>query len=66
MTDTAEPFDAEQAVTAYRRVIAQLGEESTVGGIAELATIIRRMRKAWKDRQGEDSLHERAFGKPIE
>ena len=57
-------FDPEHAVTKYRRVIAQRDEQATDLGIAKFDSIARRLRQQWKDWQGEDSLHEMAFGEP--
>ena len=58
-------FDPEKAVAKYRRVIAQR-DAATGPGRAEFETIIKRLRKEWKDWQGEDCLHETAFGEPEE
>lgn len=65
----AEPqgaFDPEAAVTVYRRVIAQLESEMTEPGQVEFRRIALRLRETWKEWQGEDSLHEMAFGEPAE
>ena len=59
-------FDAEGAVNSYREVIAWRDKQQTDLGRADCQEIADRMRKAWKERQGEDSLHEMAFGKPKE
>jgi hypothetical protein len=59
-------FDPEKAVADYRRVIARRDEETTAEGKAEFDAIAKRMRAAWKDWQGEDSLHEMAFGEPAD
>ena len=50
-----EPFDAEDCVWSYRFASAS--------GDTARATALRQQ---WAHWQGEDSLHEMAFGKPIE
>ena len=65
-TQTDQPFDAERAVATYRDVIAQRDAEATEPGKAEFQEIAMRFRLAWKTWQGEDSLHEMAFGEPVE
>jgi len=57
-------FNAEQAVATYRRVIAQRDAETSAPSWAEFETIAQRLRQEWNDWQGEDSLHEIAFGEP--
>ncbi len=59
-------FDPEQAVIEYRRVIAQRKARTTDVGRADYEGIVKRMRAAWTEWQGEDSLHEMAFGEPDE
>ena len=61
---TDQPFDAERAVAIYRDVIAKRDAEATDLGKAEFQTIAKRLRASWKTWQGEDSLHEMAFGEP--
>ena len=63
---TEQPFDAERAVAIYRDVIAKRDQETTELGKAEFQTIAKRLRASWKTWQGEDSLHEMAFGEPVE
>ena len=62
-TELTEPFDAERAVEMYRRVIA-LRDASTDLGRMEFQAITQRLHDSWKNWQGEDSLHEMAFGEP--
>ena len=59
-------FDAAQADAEYRRVIAQRDAATTKSGRAKFGRIAVRMRQAWKEWQGEDCLHEMAFGEPEE
>ena len=61
---TDESFDAEQAVEDYRRVIAQRDRQKTALGNAKIGAIVARTRQLWQRWQGEDSLHEMAFGEP--
>lgn len=61
-----DPFDPEAAVATYRRVIAQRDEQAADVARAKFDTIAVRLRQAWKEWQGEDSLHEMAFGEPDE
>jgi hypothetical protein len=62
----SKAFDPERAVAEYRRMIAQRDGQKTQQGKAEFEAIASRLRQAWKDWQGEDSLHEMAFGEPRE
>lgn len=57
-------FDPEKTVVNFRRVVAQRDQQTTASGRKKIASTIRRLRKEWKDWQGEDSLHEMAFGEP--
>jgi hypothetical protein len=66
MDEPIDDFDAEKAVANYRRVIARRDEETTRDGKADFDATSKRMRHAWKNWQGEDSLHEMAFGEPEE
>jgi hypothetical protein len=63
--DGLDDFDPELAVSHYRRVIAQLHAATGIDK-HDLRMISARLRVQWKDWQGEDSLHEMAFGEPIE
>ena len=61
-----EDFDTEKTVAQYREVIARLESATTEPGAEEFRGIAIRLRTKWKDWQGEDSLHEMAFGEPEE
>lgn len=63
---TDQPLDAERAVATYRDVIAKRDAEATELGKAEFQTIAKRLCASWKTWQGEDCLHEMAFGEPVE
>ena len=56
----------EATVIDYRAVIARLEAATDEPGKAEWQGIADRMRQAWAEWQGEDSLDEMAFGEPIE
>jgi hypothetical protein len=65
MTDhNASSFDPAQVVADYRQVIEYLDSAPDEPIRAKYADMAKRMRDAWKGWQGEDSLHETAFGKP--
>jgi hypothetical protein len=53
--------DAVQLVVRYRSLMAQLESEPNN---AALKSSAKRLRDEWKNFQGEDSLHEMAFGEP--
>jgi hypothetical protein len=57
-----DAYDLEQVIALYRRTMAQLDEVRTDDGKAELQSLARWLRLNWKEWQGEDSLHEMAFG----
>jgi hypothetical protein len=59
-----EPFDVAAVVATYVHVFARLYAEKTEAGRTEFDSIAQRLRAAWKTWQGEDSLHEMAFGEP--
>ena len=61
---TRHEFDAEEAVAEYREVIARRDAQTTPEGRAQYEGVIYRMRRVWEVSQGEDSLHETAFGEP--
>jgi hypothetical protein len=63
---TATPFEPASIVEQYRSVIAELEAERTDLGMAEFRAVAQRLRQLWAEWQGEDSLHEMAFGEPIE
>ncbi len=60
--DLAMPntFDPQKAVQTYREAHAKAERTCDATDQAELA----RLRQEWADWQGEDSLHEMAFGEP--
>jgi hypothetical protein len=64
--DTATPFDPARIVEEYRSVMTKLDAERTDLGKAEFRAIAQRLRNLWAEWQGEDSLHEMAFGEPEE
>jgi hypothetical protein len=53
--DEPEPFDAEDCVWGYRHA-HKTGDTDRATGL----------REQWKHSQGEDSLHETAFGAPVD
>jgi hypothetical protein len=57
-------FDPEQAVATYRQVIERLNAATLEATKVELRATALRLRREWKAWQGEDSLHEMAFGEP--
>ncbi len=57
-------FDAEKALAEYRKVIARRDAQTTLEGRGQFEGVIYRMRRVWEVSQGEDSLHETAFGEP--
>jgi hypothetical protein len=63
---TPTPFEPARTVDQYRSVMAELDAERTELGTAEFRAIAQRLRTLWAEWQGEDSLHEMAFGEPIE
>jgi hypothetical protein len=63
---TPTPFEPARIVDQYRSVIAQLAAEQTDLGKAEFRAIAERLRNLWTEWQGDDSLHEMAFGEPVE
>jgi hypothetical protein len=62
--DDSQHFDTSAIIATYGHVIARLYAEETEAGRAELDSIAKRLRAAWKKVHGEDSLHERTFGEP--
>lgn len=65
-TELTEPFDPELAVTEYRNSIARRDAARTDKSRAKHQALANRLREKWKDWQGEDSLHEMAFGEFID
>jgi hypothetical protein len=57
-------FDPVVLVDHYRQIIAAHDAETTAFGRREFQEIAQRMRLRWAEWQGEDSLHEMAFGEP--
>jgi hypothetical protein len=64
----AERIEAnpEAFVIKYRDVMALWETATDELGKAEWEGVAKRLRQAWHEWQGEDSLHEMAFGEPIE
>lgn len=58
--------NAAAIIERYRDVMALKETATDELGKAEWAGVAKRLREAWRDWQGEDSLHEMAFGEPIE
>jgi hypothetical protein len=56
-------FEPDQFVNAYR-VLIGLRDAAELGTRGHLVATISLMRQKWKIWQGEDSLHEMAFGEP--
>ena len=56
----------EALVVRYREVISRLEAAKDALNRFEWQGVARRMRQEWRLWQGEDSLHEMAFGEPIE
>jgi hypothetical protein len=65
MTDTPETY-AIETITRYRNLIAQIETTVDESHGAELQETAARLRDEWKAWQGEDSLHEMAFGEPAD
>jgi hypothetical protein len=57
-------MEPEQMVERYRGLIAQLQFATHDAHKAEVEQAARRLRNRWREWQGEDSLHEMAFGEP--
>jgi len=56
-------FEPDQFVNAYR-VLMGLRDTAELGARGHLVATLSLMRQKWKIWQGEDSLHEMAFGEP--
>jgi hypothetical protein len=63
--DTAN-FDPTRTLDLYRNIVEECDAASDDAEKAELQRLARLLRDAWKDWQGEDSLHDMAFGEPAE
>jgi len=57
-------FDPEQFVNCYRQVIAQRDAAAPAARVQFDATI-RLMKQRWEEYDGDDQLHEMAFGEPF-
>jgi len=57
-------MEPEQFVERYRSLMAQLDVATQDGHKEEITQAAKRLRDRWKEWQGEDSLHEMAFGEP--
>jgi hypothetical protein len=66
MREVSQAFDTEKIVAQYRATIGQLEVQGTDPGRAEFRAIALRLRREWKAWQGEDSLHEMAFGEFVD
>jgi hypothetical protein len=58
------PFDAVTAVERYRRIIERRDAAATCVDRDNLDSMATHLRAEWQQWQGEDSLHQAAFGKP--
>jgi len=59
-------FNPEGAVKVYREIIAKRDAATTAGWRKHYEGFAQTLRHKWKEWQGEDSLHEMAFGEPDE
>jgi len=57
-------FNCNKAIAEYRRSITQRDKATNKSGRAKLEAAAVQMRQVWKEWQGEDSLHQIAFGEP--
>jgi hypothetical protein len=57
-------MEPEQIVERYRGLLAQLDLATDEAHRLEIREAARRLRDRWKAWQGENSLHEMAFGEP--
>jgi hypothetical protein len=57
-------MDPEQVIERYRSLIGQLEIADHDGHKREVREAARHLRDRWREWQGEDSLHEMAFGEP--
>ena len=58
--------NAAAIIERYRDVTALRETATDALGKAEWDGVAKRLREAWRAWQGEDSLHEMAFGEPAE
>lgn len=59
-------YNPRRTVEAYRKLIARLDAAKTAKEKSKLRADASDLRTEWKRWQGEDSLHEMAFGEPVE
>ena len=59
-------FDPEHAVATFRQVIGKRDKQTADPDWIEFNSIAHRLRREWAEWQGEDSLHEMAFGEPLD
>jgi hypothetical protein len=59
-----DDFDAQGAVDDYRSIMDQLDAATSLEANDKYRGMAQRARHTWKAWQGEDSLHEMAFGEP--
>jgi hypothetical protein len=64
--NSATPFEPARIVEEYRSVLTQLEAERTELGKAEFRAVAKRLQTLWAEWLGGDSLHEMAFGEPME
>jgi hypothetical protein len=57
-------MDPDQFVERYRSLLGQLEIADHDAHTLEVGEAARRLRGRWREWQGEDSLHEMAFGEP--
>jgi len=64
----AESIEAnpEATIAKYRDALGRIETAADELGRAKWQGVARRLRQKWQEWQGEDSLHEMAFGEPIE
>jgi hypothetical protein len=59
-----DDFDAQGAVDDYRSIMDQLDAATSSEANDKYRGMAQHARQKWKAWQGEDNLHERAFGEP--
>jgi hypothetical protein len=65
-SDEPENFDVEGAVNDYRSIMENLDAATSPEAKDKYRGMSQRARQKWKEWQGEDSLHELAFGELLE
>ena len=63
---TDQSFDRDEAILVYRKVIALRDTETSPVSCQVLKDVAADLRRYWETRNGEDSLHEAAFGIPLQ